>query len=220
VVFGLIEKGYRKYRRKFMNREEIFRDIYRINEWGGKGTRSGKGSEIGSTINIRKELPILLKELQIKSMLDIPCGDFNWIKEVDLDFLSYTGADIVPEIIDVNNKKYSSKFRKFIKLDIITQNLPQTDLILCRDLFIHLSFKDIFKAIENIKRSGTTYLLTNSYHNVTENKDISTGKHHRVNLLISPFLFPKPMKTLDDQIGESSTPKVIKKLCLWNISNL
>ena len=136
-----------------MNREEIFRDIYRINEWGGKGTRSGKGSEIGSTINIRKELPILLKELQIKSMLDIPCGDFNWIKEVDLDFLSYIGADIVPEIIDANNKKYSSKFRKFIKLDITTQNLPQTDLILCRDLFIHLSFKDIFKAIENIKRS-------------------------------------------------------------------
>jgi len=150
-------------------------------------------------------------------MIDIPCGDFNWMKEIDLGFLSYTGADIVQDIVNTNNEKFSDEKKKFIKLDITNQSLPQVDLILCRDLFIHLSFKDIFLAIKNIKNSGAIYLLANSYPSLEENKDISTGRHHHVNISIEPFIFPKPLTSIDEK---AVNPKIIKKLCLWKIKDL
>ena len=52
---------------------------------------------------LRNELPNLLQEFKVESMLDIPCGDFYWLKEVNLDFLTYTCADIVEHIIQENN---------------------------------------------------------------------------------------------------------------------
>jgi len=33
----------------------------------------------------------LFEELEISSILDIPCGDFNWMKEINLDKYKYIG---------------------------------------------------------------------------------------------------------------------------------
>ena len=41
-------------------------------------------------------------------MLDIPCGDFYWMKEVDLKDIEYIGADIVDELIKKNNDKFKA----------------------------------------------------------------------------------------------------------------
>lgn len=37
----------------------------------------------------------MLKKYSIKSILDIPCGDFSWMKKIELDGIEYIGADIV-----------------------------------------------------------------------------------------------------------------------------
>lgn len=76
--------------------EEIFSKIYENNSWGESESVSGPGSSLQQTRAIRMSLPSLLKTLQVETMLDAPCGDFHWMKEVDLSFLSmYIGADIV-----------------------------------------------------------------------------------------------------------------------------
>ena len=41
----------------------------------------------------------LLSRRRVRSILDAPCGDFYWMKEVALCDIDYIGADIVEEII-------------------------------------------------------------------------------------------------------------------------
>ena len=207
-----------KVKGRFITTEKIFTDIYDENKWGDEESCSGPGSSLAQTEIIRNKLPELLKEYNILSILDIPCGDFNWMKEVNLDSISYIGADIVEKIILAHNKKYSKENRKFIKIDILKDELPRTDLIFCRDLFIHLSNKDILKAIENIKKSRSKYLLVNSYTMTTKNRDIPTGRGHPINLSIPPFSFPCPLKILDEE--QSGEPDKNKKLLLFEINDL
>ena len=184
------------------------------------GNSAGPGSDLKSTDKIRIEIPILLKEIEVKSMLDIPCADFNWINEVDLDFLFYIGADIVEEAITKNQKNFSKSNRKFIKLDIKKGPLPKVDLIFCRDLFIHLPFKAIWKSIDNIKKSQSTYLLTTSFTARKENKDILTGKYRPLNLLAPPFSFPKPLRTIKENLPPEKSRIEQKSLLLWRVSDL
>ena len=198
--------------------KKIFTDIYNENRWENKQSCSGAGSTLKNTETIRSKLPELLEEYHIHSILDIPCGDFNWIKEVNLDSISYIGADIVEKIIQINNESYSKENRKFVIIDILKDELPQVNLIFCRDLFIHFSYRDIFTAIENIKKSGSKYLLTTSNILGTKNFDILTGEWHPINLLIKPFSFPRPLKAVD----EKSTREDDKgnNLLLWEILRL
>jgi len=200
-----------------MSVESIFTEIYRENRWSGI-SRSGVGSDLTQTKVIRAELPKIFSQLGISSILDIPCGDFFWLKEVDLGSIPYTGAEIVDEIIVKNKEKYAKKNRKFVKLDILNDRLPKVDLILCRDLFIHFSFNDIRKSLSRIKESNSKYLLTTSYISTKKNQDIATGEWRPLNLLIPPFSFPTPLRI----INEKSTIKhdFSKSLLLWKVENL
>lgn len=207
-----------KRRYKSSSVEDIFTDIYKTNSWGCKDSRSGPGSDLIQTKTIREKLPELFKKLKIISLLDIPCGDFNWLSKVDLSFISYMGADIVSENVNHNNKKYAMKNRKFHKLNILEDELPKVDLIFCRDLFIHFSFKNIFTAIENIKKNGSKYLLTTSYPSTKKNNDILSGKWGPLNLLIPPFSFPPPLSEIDENSSEKGVPN--KSLLLWKIEDL
>jgi hypothetical protein len=62
---------------------------------------SGHGSTIDATEGIRRELPKLFAKFHVKSLLDIPCGDCNWIKGwIWPSFDLYLGADIVDELVE------------------------------------------------------------------------------------------------------------------------
>jgi hypothetical protein len=41
-------------------------------------------------------------------LLDIPCGDFNWMKLLNLG-VDYIGADIVGELIAENRRRFGAK---------------------------------------------------------------------------------------------------------------
>ena len=62
------------------NLKERFSQIYYGNMFGGMESRSGEGSNMVQTSEIRRELPKLLHELGIKTLLDAPCGDWHWMK--------------------------------------------------------------------------------------------------------------------------------------------
>ena len=206
------------------NNEKRFNYILKNNIWGSDESISGPGSEIKNTISIRAEIPKLITKFNIKTLLDIPCGDFNWVKEMNLN-INYLGADIVESIIKKNTLKYSSELVSFTKLDI-TSNIIQDkfDLILVRDLFIHFSNADIFKSLQNIKNSHSKYLLTTNYNDTQINNDIITGSFREINLMREPFNFPKPLYEINDSgnIKRPNTNILYKNkfLSLWNISNL
>lgn len=201
---------------------EVFARIYRENRWESAESRSGLGSELRETAAVREALPGILRELEIRSLLDVPCGDFNWMRHVDLGDCQYTGGDIVPELIEETRARYAAPGREFRTLNIITDPTPTSDLILCRDCFIHLPLRDIASALRNFKASGSRFLLTNTYPEHFQNLDIPTGGARPLNLTVAPFRFPPPLKLIHERpdIPPGTDEAADKSLGLWSIDSL
>ena len=197
---------------------QIFEDIYRTNKWGNNDSVSGPGSTLHQTKAVRSHIPSLIRELNCTSLLDIPCGDFFWMATLELD-IEYIGGDIVSELVIENQKKYGAGNRKFIHLDLIRNKLPKSDLILCRDCLVHLSYKDIIHALKNIKDSGSTYLLSTTFDERLRNENIPTGSWRPINLQLPPFNLPKPLMLIDEEHPDIINQKD-KKLGLWKIDTL
>ena len=91
---------------KFLNLslQERFELIYNENFWESEESRSGIGSEIENTKEVLKALEHFIKEFKIKSIIDIPCGDYNWMSSMDMRNLKYQGHDIVKQLITDNKK--------------------------------------------------------------------------------------------------------------------
>lgn len=202
------------------NTKDVFTDIYRNNRWGNKESVSGPGSTLEQTAVLIEQLPQLLKRLEVKSMLDIPCGDFNWMSKVAMPGVQYTGADIVEELVQRNQQNHASPTRQFLHLNLVSTPLPQVDLVFCRDCLVHLSFKDIASAIDNIKRSGATYLMATTFPGMSSNPDIVTGDFRPVNLQIAPFQFPEPLCTLTEQCTEGAGAHRDKAMGIWRVADL
>ncbi len=193
--------------------EIIFCEIHSRNSWGSQESRSGPGSEVSATNSVRAHLPAIFETFLVKSILDAPCGDFNWMKLVDFpDHISYTGADIVRSVVDESNSRYGSPSRKFIALNISRDPLPSVDLLLCRDCLFHLSYEDIFSTLNNFLSSEIRLLLTTS-HNVDadhSNSDIRTGDCRNIDLFKPPFCFPREvLYRIEEDDGS-------RQLCLWS----
>lgn len=196
---------------------EKFDEIYKRNLWGSQESVSGSGSELSNTKKLREELPFVFAKYNIKSMLDIPCGDFNWMKEVDLSNINYTGADIVPTLIDINKNKYPNF--QFEVMDVTTSTLPKVDLVFVRDCLGHLSDQNALKAIQNIKTSGSKYLLTTSFTKWHYNSNIEDGGWRCINLLIEPFRL-KPQYLINEDCKEGYPHYNDKCMILFDLENL
>ncbi len=197
-----------------------FSYIYNNSYWKNQtnGSRSGSGSNVSSTKNIILELNKLIKEKNIKSILDIPCGDWNWMQKLNLKNVSYLGGDIVDEIIKENNIKFSSDRIKFESIDIIFDKLPDSDLIIIRDLLVHLKDNEIFDFFKNIKKSNFKYIAITSFDHILQNTKGTIDDNWRpLNLTIAPFYLRQPEIKLDDSCNGTFNEK-FKKLYVWENS--
>lgn len=207
-----------------MTAESAFASHYDRGLWGGRESASGAGSDSVATRSVTDSLPRLLQELGVRVILDAPCGDFFWMQRVSLDGVQYIGVDIVKSVIQRNIELHEkAPLRRFIHADITRADLPKSDLVLCRDCFIHLCFQDIAMAIENFQRSGATYLLTTTYPLQKINWDIHTGAFRPITLIEEPFAFPPPMTLIDENAPSGAAegePSVTRSLGLWRLENL
>ena len=186
------------------SQKEKFELIYKTNFWSSKESKSGFGSEKKNTINIKKEIINIINNKKIKSILDAPCGDFNWIKDILNEQLQYIGADIVQDLISENLKNYKKENIDFLTLDITRDPLPDVDLMICRDCLIHLSFEKIKLFFENFKKSNINLLLLTSYKLKDAQKkiiniDIPDGEFREIDMSEPPFSLPVPIKTIQDK---------------------
>ncbi len=125
---GLIRTFKRKMRDRIRYRgttEEVFTRHYRRNFWGSNESRSGPGSELQSTENIRRSLPDLIQNFGVRRLLDVPCGDFNWMQHViSTTNVEYIGGDIVKELVETNQRMWGGgRSSSFI------WTLPATDCL-------------------------------------------------------------------------------------------
>ena len=197
-----------------------FTNVYQKNLFKGNESRSGEGSNMLQTSIIRREIPLLLKEFKIKSLIDAPCGDFFWMREVELPVERYIGVDIVKEIAENNHKNYGNKQIIFMKLNIIKNVIPMADMILCRDCLVHLSFKQGIKVIKNFKKSGSKYLLITTFVNRLSNNELGKGLWRTINIEKPPFNFPNPIKLINENCTEINGKYSDKSLGLFLLKDI
>lgn len=190
-----------------------FERIHAANLWADQESVSGRGSSAAATVAVRDALPPLMRRLGVQTLLDAPCGDFNWMKEVAAHVPVYHGVDIVEALIARNREAYGSERVQFHVADLTVDPLPRADLILCRDCFIHLPTRLIEAALRNFARSQARYLLLGNDTDAGPYHDIPVGSYRPVNFMAAPFGFPAP----DAVITELASGR---QLCLWEIARL
>lgn len=201
---------------KFMPMEYVFTKTYQQGGWGCSESVSGRGSSLEETAEVRKKLPGLFKEFDIKTLLDVPCGDFNWMKEVAPSLDRYIGGDIVKDLVNENTRRYAGSTVSFMHLNAMKDRLPKVDCILCRDMLVHFPSRDIIQTLRNFKASGAQYLLATTFPATQVNREIEVADWRMINLEKPPFNFPPPAGL----IVEQCLTKPDKSLGLWLISDL
>ena len=195
--------------------QKVFSDIYHNNSWRSDESVSGHGSTMVATREVRRQLPILFKKYDIKSVIDIPCGDMNWISEVVIGKVNYFGIDIVPELIASNKRKFGDLPNvHFDVRDITRDPLPPVDLILCRDLLGHLCNAEVKLALKNLRASGSRYMLATTFPNHHPDGDIETGQWRPINLACFWGLLD-PIAYIDEECQIEGFED--KSLGLWRI---
>jgi hypothetical protein len=214
VMYPFSHHKRRAYRNmlNLENPKDKFSKIYQKNLWSSSESGSGEGSEVNYTLPLREWLIKTITRLKIKSLVDAPCGDFNWMKIVlpQLD-IRYIGIDIVDDVIEKNIAKYNFDNVSFIVSNICEDRLPDCDIIMVRDCLFHLSYKDINSFLINLSKTNYIYLLTTTHivDQKFKNSNIITGDFRIIDLFSEPFNFDS--KRVMDRVDDFPTGHSIKR---------
>jgi SAM-dependent methyltransferase len=178
--------AYNRYR----SLPNTFNRIYAEGWWGkdaaGTGL-SGPGSTLDVTREYRAYVEDFMKKHAVKSVVDAGCGDWSFSSAMDWGDASYLGVDIATDVIEAVRKKHEKGKIKF-EVGDITEDLPAADLLISKDVLIHLSNEPIHKFIKNNLRKGKYkwVILTNN-RGSENNSDIRSGLFRTIDLTAPPF---------------------------------
>ncbi len=179
-------------------------------------TKCGAGSTVAFTEQLRPQLEKLFRFLEIRTLVDAPCGDFNWMSRVNISGIKYIGIDMDGDNLLSARTRPSEPWtftpwpKMILQLDLVSNVIPKADLILCRDFFQHLPNEMILQVLHNFRKSGCEWLLATN-HDGGYNEDIPTpGGFHRVDLIGVPFSLGQPFERIADGDGRS--------LALWSLA--
>merc|ERR1712133_136696 len=186
---------------------QSFKQIWEDKAWG-KETKSGPGSILQNTVNMRKVLASVTDRIKLElnkpmiTILDSSCGDMAWMPSFlnNRTDVTFTGYDIVPNNVENHRERFKDKPWKFEVRDIVSSTLPAHDLILSRHTLQHLTTGDIQTVLTNIVWSNSSFLLATNFPVTKTNLPLDDSKYRfrPVNLLIDPFCLPSPVCTALD----------------------
>lgn len=139
--------------------KKVFENIYHKKIWYHG---SGSGSLVSNTKEFRSFLTKYLKKHDIKSMIDIGCGDWQFMRLLDFSGMKYLGIDVVPHLIRENTRKYGKKNIAFRSGDATKMKLPKADLVLLKDVLQHWSIAEIKRFVKKLSRYPHVLLLNSA----------------------------------------------------------
>ncbi len=206
---------------------QAFEKAAAANYWSDTDSVSGPGSNMQQTRVIRQQIPLLLEKYGVTNILDAPCGDLFWIKEIlpllMQNGIQYHGADIVTGIIEKHRQTFATYKAAFHIIDLTKGPVPKADLILTRDCFIHLSYQNIYSILRNYQQSSSRYLLVSTYTNAgRKNFNVADFYLHgrMLNLQKFPFYFGNPIDLIVEECTENDGINADKSLGLWELEKL
>ncbi|HEJ7902383.1 TPA: class I SAM-dependent methyltransferase [Serratia marcescens] len=185
-----------------------FEEIYDTDAWGGG---SGPGSFPIHTKGYVKFLEGFLRKNEIKSVVDVGCGDWQFSRFVDWNNAKYDGFDVVTSVIEKNKERFGNDKVSFHLSDGNHANLPSADLLIVKDVLQHWSDAAIIEFLPILKRYRYA-LITNCINPVGEtiHQDSGDGGFRYLDLRQPPYnLIAKHVYTFTN--SEWSWWKILKK---------
>lgn len=178
---------------------DIFDKIYENSYWG-KG--SGGGSSPEATQPYKVFLEDFIRQYNVKSIVDLGCGDWQFSQFLDFGSATYIGIDASKNVIKANQQSFSRSGVSFNNLPEDYKELPSSDLLICKDVLMHLStegVRNILSILPNFKYA----LITNDIPCVSafgefllklrhpffpiNNKEIKTGDYRTLDPTQRPY---------------------------------
>lgn len=199
-----------------MTIEEEFSRIASTNMWGSPETPCGPGSTLEACRPILATLPAWLSEFKVKSIVDLGCGDWHWMKCMGLVGIRYDGFDIIKAFILANKQRYETDFVRFYHADILEAELPTADLVICKDVLGHLPNDLVIKVLEKVKASGAKLLAasTSIVWPASNREGMKVGMFSPIDLEGEPFSLGIPLAQVHVPSTVGNPPKVF---ALWEL---
>lgn len=211
-----------KFTRRSFNRAKYFDKVYKENLFNGQESLSGEGSSMDATKVLRPELRRLIGQYPIETIFDLPCGDMAWMSQL-LDLpISYTGGDISKETIRRNRSRFPGQ--KFVSFDAVRQIPDAYDLIMCRDLLVHLPNHEALQVLHHFVESGSKFLLTTTFVNRVSNEDLEYSdvivQWRPLDLSKPPFNLPQALEIIIEECEEGNGLFRDKAMALYDLGTL
>ena len=158
-------------------RATLFDSIYETSLWkdnmfGLDCPLSGCGSSHGASVLAREALLEVVATFGVKSIAEVGCGDHAWLQGAPLEDLgvAYTGSDISAVVVASNRLRFPH--RRFEVADGVTSPPPAGELVVFRQVLMHLSEADNMAVLRQVEasarhgaRGGSRYLLASIHLN-------------------------------------------------------
>ena len=134
--------------------EAVFTQVYKRGLWG-KGEQkyySGPGSDPNATRIYVDAVRSFIASNDVRSVLDLGCGDFRVGAQLLSPTVTYIGVDVVKPLINYNRRNFGGKNVSFICGNILEDDLPTASLCLIRQVLQHLSNEQIQIVLHRTKQ--------------------------------------------------------------------
>ena len=211
-----------------LHRRSTFQSVYRNRQWGTDGESqffSGAGSRgVALRAYVESMAPVIASHIDdfgsTITLVDLGCGDFSVAAGLleRLPPLHYIGCDVVPELIAYNRKRHQFDNVEFRVLDIVSEELPPGDVCLIRQVFQHLSNRDISTILPKLRKYRHVYFTEgqplacegkvnpDKFTNANVRFNWRTGRGRGVELDKPPF------NLIVEEVCRGAAPPPIKEL--------
>lgn len=164
---------------------QIFDFIYSADLWEGG---SGAGSLPQATGAYRTFLKDFMAKNNIRSVVDVGCGDWQSSRLIDWTGIDYLGIDVSSVVLS-NTNRFAREGVRFIEADARTFDFPDADLLIIKDVLQHWSNADILAIIPKFRRFRYCLIANGATQQVKHlvNRDMPAGGYRPVDLSRPPF---------------------------------
>jgi hypothetical protein len=149
-----------------LSTQQVFSEIYTSGMWGKSADPnqpfySGSGSHDETVVQgyVDSVTAILRNRPSKLNLVDLGCGDFSVGSRIRPFCNDYIACDIVPQLIEFNRQKFEGSGVDFRIVNLVTDPLPQGDVVVIRQVLQHLSNEQIAQVIPKLYNSFDSLIL-------------------------------------------------------------
>lgn len=163
-----------------MDAPAVFAEIYGQDKWTGG---SGPGSTAAFCRPLARWLRGYLLEHRIRSLVDLGCGDIQWmpgaLAGLDVD---YVGLDVVPDLLEAHRQRLPADRFTFKLLDVArapVTEIPAADLYWAKDVLQHWPSADVAQFLDRFfaARPDAHLVVVNCHGQTADERQLDDRWH-------------------------------------------